>query len=323
MTEKQIISDKIKAEALRLGFSACGIASAEKISKQTESFFTRWISHHYQAGMKYMENYPDQRKDPRLLIENARSIICVALNYYPRKRLRQEQYQFAWYAYGKDYHELMKQKLAALYSYICKELFPAQGRYFCDTAPIHERYWAWKAGLGWIGKNTQLIIPQAGSCFFLGELIIDQELAYDTPGKNRCGRCIRCLQNCPANALEKPYTLNANRCLSYLTIENRGEIPEKSCSQLGNRIYGCDECQKACPWNRFAVPTTLPELHPTEEFLSMQPGEWEKLTEEKYRKLFKGSAVKRAKFEGLMRNIRAVSTHLPTSSTPYTDDRKS
>ena len=322
MTEKQIISDKIKAEALRLGFSACGIAPAEKVAEKTQSFFDRWLSNHYQAGMKYLENYSDQRKDPRQLVKNARSIICVALNYYPYQKLREEQYQFAWYAYGKDYHDIMKQKLAALYSYICKELPFTEGRSFCDTAPIHERYWAWRAGLGWIGKNTQLIIPQAGSCFFLGELVIDTELAYDTPGKSRCGNCIRCLQNCPANALEKPYTLNANRCLSYLTIENRGEIPVKSCSQMENRVYGCDECQKVCPWNRFAVPTNVPELQPSEKFLSMQPEEWEKLTEEEYRKLFKGSAVKRAKYEGLMRNIRAVSSPQQTPKTQDTDEGK-
>ena len=196
-----------------------------------------------------MEAYREKRLNPCYLVEGTQSIVSVALNYYPEKFLDEKQYQLAWYAYGKDYHEVMREKLASLYNYIHKEIIPLNGRFFCDKAPVLERYWAWRAGLGWIGKNTQLILPGKGSCFFLGELFLDIEVdSYDLPLKNRCGSCKRCLERCPARALEKPYLLDAHKCLSYLTIENRVEIPAAQAAVMGNRLYGCDECQKACPW---------------------------------------------------------------------------
>ena len=304
MNKPKVLSHKIKAEAARLGFSACGITSAH-ISNNRD-YLSQWLGKGYQADMSYLENNFDKRCNPLLLVDNARSIICVALNYYPRKKLQDDQLQFAYYAYGKDYHDIMKEKLNELFSYINTELLPIKGRAFCDTAPVLERYWAQQAGLGWIGKNTLLIIPHAGSYFFLGELIIDAELAYDSPVPSRCGNCTRCLDACPTKALEHPYLLNANKCLSYLTIENKCDIKEEYRLKMGNYIYGCDRCQKACPWNRFARPNTISELQPSEEFLNMTSEDWEKLTVEEYRTLFKGSAVKRAKYEGLMRNIRAI-----------------
>lgn len=307
MTEKDI-TQAIKAEALRLGFYACGIAPAEPVKTDAEHF-RQWLSKGYQAQMKYLEDNEDKRLNPRLLVEDTRSIICVALNYYPQKRLKKEQLQFAYYAYGKDYHEVMKQKLRALYTYIHEKLLPVSGRVFCDTAPVLERYWAQQAGLGWIGKNNQLIIPGAGSYFFLGELFINAKLTYDSPGRNRCGNCNNCQKACPTQALEAPYLLNANKCISYLTIESREEIPETAQEKLGKRVYGCDECQKACPWNRFASPNVLPELQPSEAFLDMQSTDWDGLMVEEYRTLFKGSAVKRAKYEGLMRNLKALQKH--------------
>ena len=202
----------------------------------------------------------------------------------------------------------MREKLAALFRFIQESDVPElNGRMFCDTAPVPERYWAWRAGLGWIGKNTQLIIPHAGSTFFLGELFLNAEAdTYDRPQPNRCGRCNRCLQACPTKALETPYNLNAHRCLSYLTIENKSEIPDSIAPFMGNRVYGCDECQKACPWNRFATPCRTPELQPSPEFMNMKKEDWKQLSEEKYRALFKGSAVKRAKYSGLIRNIRQM-----------------
>lgn len=304
MNKLEVLSHKIKAEAARLGFSACGITSANTTTNREH--LRKWLDRGYQANMEYLENHFDKRCNPRLLVENAQSIICVALNYYPQKTLSDDQIQFAYYAYGKDYHDVMKDKLSRLFEYINTELVPINGRVFCDTAPVAERHWAQQAGLGWIGKNTLLVIPRAGSYFFLGELIIDAELAYDTPASNRCGNCNRCIQACPTGALEKPYWLNANKCLSYLTIENKGEISEEYTPKMGNCVYGCDRCQKACPWNRFAKPNTISELQPSEEFLNMTPEDWEKLTIEEYRTLFKGSAVKRAKYEGLMRNIKAI-----------------
>lgn len=309
------LAQQIKAEALRIGFSACGIAPAEIIDKATGHRFTQWLEKGKHAKMSYMENYRDKRLNPRLLVEGARSIISVALNYYPRQTLKEDQYQFGWYAYGKDYHDIMKEKLNALFTFIQTQT-TANGRVFCDTAPILERYWAWQAGLGWIGKNTQLIIPQAGSCFFLGEILLDIELDYDLPMTEQCGSCKRCMDACPTKALEAPHQLDANKCLSYLTIENRGDIPSVYTTKMGNKIYGCDECQKACPWNRFATACTVPELQPSEAFLSMTKEEWSALTEEEYRKLFKGSAVKRAKYEGITRNIKAAESNRELKNKP-------
>lgn len=297
------LSEQIKAEALRLGFSACGLSPADAVEEECVQHFTNWLSEGCHAQMKYMENHREKREDPRLLVEGTRSIISVALNYYPLQKLDEDTYQFAWYAYGKDYHDVVKEKLEALLAFIRTRLPSVNGRAFCDTAPVFERYWAWRGGLGWIGKNTQFIIPGAGSCFFLGELFIDAELTYDSPQESRCGNCKSCLEACPMKALEAPYRLNASGCLSYLTIENRGAIPPEYASALGNCIYGCDECQKTCPWNRFATPCTTPELQPTAEFMHMKKEDWRGLTEERYRKIFKGSAVKRTKYAGLIRNI--------------------
>ncbi len=308
MERKDSLSLAIKEEAMRLGFSACGIAPVHPVDKQNVSQLNQWLRSGYHACMGYMERNTDKRSNPALLVENARTIICVALNYYPAQRLQDDQLQFGYYAYGKDYHEVMKEKLHLLYNHIHNTLLSVNGRVFCDTAPILERYWAQQAGLGWVGKHTQLIVPRAGSYFFLGEIIIDVELdTYDKPmDKNYCGTCTKCLDACPSRALEAPYTLNCNRCLSYLTIENRKEIPLESKRIMGNRIYGCDECQKACPWNHFATPCTTPELQPSADFLNMRRNDWTHLTIEKYRRLFKGSAVKRAKYEGLIRNIKSI-----------------
>lgn len=323
-------SEKLKAEALRLGFSACGLAPAEAVDESTASAFHQWLADDCQAEMTYMKNYEDKRLNPCLLVEGARTVISVALNYYPPTLLPKDEYQIAWYAYGKDYHDVMKAKLRELLEYIQKEMalsddkkgtilstdhvnaeqkssFQLQARLFCDTAPILERYWAWRSGLGWIGKNTQLIIPKAGSCFFLGEIIINVDAdRYDTPQTNRCGTCTRCLKACPTRALEASFRLNAKKCLSYLTIEHRSDLPSKLGLKMGKKIYGCDECQSACPWNRFATPCGTPELAPSASLLNMRKEDWHRLTEEQYRTLFKGSAVKRAKYEGLMRNIAAA-----------------
>lgn len=314
MNATPLSADKIKAEALRLGFSACGIALAGAVVETTAHHFRQWLSEGKQAEMNYMANYEEKRLDPRLLMEGTRSIVSVALNYYPEQLLDEDEYQFAWYAYGKDYHEVMKTKLAALEAFVhaLASPLPAQSRIFCDTAPVLERYWAWRAGLGWIGKNTQLIIPRAGSCFFLGEIFIDLGVDnYDKPMTNRCGSCTRCLQACPMQAIEVPFRLNSARCLSYLTIEHRGAFPANSELKMGKKIYGCDDCLKACPWNRFSTPCQTPEFHPSPSLLAMRRADWQTLTGEQYKALFKGSAVKRAKYDGLMRNIAQVADKQP------------
>lgn len=299
---KENLSRIIKELAQELGFSACGIAQSGAVDISDAEFFTTWIANKHNAQMQYLENYFDKRTDTTLLVPNSKSVISVALNYYPQKRLPKDSYQIAWYAYGKDYHIVLKEKLEQLFNQI-NDIVKIEGRCFCDTAPVLERYWAWKSGLGWIGKNTQLIIPKAGSTFFLGELIIDLELAYDEPQKNRCGSCTRCLQACPTNALIAPKTLDANKCISYLTIENREDIPEELHRNLGNRIYGCDECLKACPWTKFATPTHVSEFVMNDELFSMTKNAWHNLSEEKYQSIFKKSAAKRAKISGLKRNI--------------------
>ena len=259
--------------------------------------------------MDYMANYTDKRLDPRLLMNGLRSIVCVALNYAPQRRMSPDEYQIASYAYGKDYHDVVKAKLHQ----IAARAGLTNYRVFCDSAPVLERYWAVQSGLGWIGRNRQLIIPHAGSMFFLGELFLDVELEYDRPMKSRCGNCHRCMDACPTQALINGDTLDANRCLSFQTIENRGQLSPAATHAMGNMIYGCDRCQDVCPWNRFARSNDMPELQPSDELLQMTKKKWQQLTEEDYRRLFKGSAVKRAKYSGLMRNIKAAEKQNPPS----------
>lgn len=309
------LTDKIKAEAKSLGFFACGIAKAEPVDSATAAAYRQWIAEGRHATMHYLSDNTDKRLDPRLLMDGVRSIVSVALSYAPAKHIPDDQYQIACYAYGKDYHDVMKRKLHTLAAHCGFTAYRA----FCDTAPVLERYWAQQAGLGWTGRNRQLIIPHAGSMFFLGELFLPVELEYDTPARNRCGTCHACIDACPTKALTpNSQTTMPNSCLSYLTIEHRGEFTEEERMAVRysqNYIYGCDRCQQVCPWNRFAVPTGEPELQPSPALLSMTHEAWCGLTVEQYRQLFKGSAVKRAKYEGLKRNINAVASS-PSTPTP-------
>jgi len=307
------LTEAIKAEAQNLGFFAFGIAKAEAVDDETAKHLKDWIQKGNYANMDYMSNYTDKRLDPRLLMNGVKSIVCVALNYAPKKTIEKGEYQLAAYALGKDYHDIIKNKLRQLaqkfgfeddlYS---KDTQANKCRIFVDSGPVLERYWAERAGLGWTGKNHQLIIPHAGSMFFLGELFLDVELKYDTPIKSRCGKCHRCIDACPTNAISEYNEIDSERCLSYQTIENSSEISYQLAKEMGDTIYGCDKCLYACPWNRFAQPNDTPELQPKEELLNMTKEKWQNLTEEEYRYLFKGSAVKRAKYKGLKRNIDAV-----------------
>lgn len=321
----QNLSQSIKHKALSLGFDACGIAPVASADTEAE-YFDRWIAEGCHAGMKYMENYRDIRLNPAGLVEGARSVISVALNYYPAVKQSPDAPRISYYAYGKDYHIVLKEKLRQLWQYITEEIpliqaaeaifsplerqqgvchsstIPA-ARLFTDSAPLLERYWAWRAGLGWIGKNTNLIIPGKGSFFFLGEIVTALELDYDTPRPSRCGSCRRCLDACPTAALEAPRRLNASKCLSYLTIEHKGDIPPEQASRLGNRLYGCDTCQEACPWNRFARPTAEAAFAPSADFLSFKKEDMEEFSRDDYNRIFARSAVKRAKYEGLVRTI--------------------
>lgn len=303
--DKNELSAKVKAEAKNLGFFACGIAQADAVDADVVASYKKWVARGGHATMNYLENYPDKRFDPRLLMDGLKSIVSVALNYAPSHRLPDGEPQFAAYALGKDYHDVVKHKLRQLADVLGIDNYRA----FCDSAPVLERYWAVKAGLGWTGRNHQLIIPHAGSMFFLGELFLPVELEYDEPMPSRCGRCHACIEACPTHALaamdggDGNTEFDARRCLSYQTIENRGDIPSGLAGKMGDTIYGCDRCQAACPWNRFAQPNTTPELQPSADLLGMTREDWLRLTEDDYRRLFKGSAVKRAKYSGLMRNI--------------------
>ncbi len=298
-------SDEIKQKALDLGFDACGICRATESGE--EERYMQWLQDHWQGGMGYMERNIDKRLDPRLLVEGARSIISVALNYYPPVKLPGKVPQFAYYAYGKDYHEVVREKLRCLFEWIRERVPDVIGRYFSDSAPVLERFWAARAGLGFIGKNTLLIIPGKGSYFFLGELIIDIELDYDEPVTENCGDCTRCLRSCPTNAIEEPYRLNATRCISYQTIENKGEIAPEIVPNLRNNVYGCDICQKVCPWNRDAMSHNIPEFMPSDAFLKLDLEQIMEMDEDRWNHIFRLSAVKRAKLSGLKRNASAIS----------------
>lgn len=312
MEVTQIQSSQIKAEALRLGFDACGIAKAEPIRQEVAEEFREWLRQGHHASMQYMENHLEKRLNPQLLMEGVRSIVCVALNYKPSAQQNQEGYQLAAYALGRDYHDIVKEKLHQLAAYIIRqwedEEQPVSYRAFTDSAPVMERYWAMQAGIGWIGRHHQLIIPKSGSMFFLGELFLNIPLAYDQPATSHCGNCTRCIEACPTGALTAEGPFRAEQCLSYLTIENREEIPPEMKDKMGSTIYGCDRCQQACPWNTMGAPTREPALQPKEELMTMTREQWQHLSEEDYRRLFKGSAVKRAKYSGLMRNIQAVAS---------------
>ncbi len=338
------LSESIKAEAKNLGFFACGIAKAAPVEPGIAAAFDEWLAQGGNADMAYMANHTDKRMDPRLLMPGVRSIVSVALSYVPPQRIPDGELQLAAYAYGYDYHDVMKDKLRRLALFVehlleengysaganravdkvktaNSDTLPADSsiqqsnveertprfRCFCDTAPVLERYWAVQAGLGWIGHNRQLIIPRAGSMFFLGELFLDVDLAYDKPIASRCGYCRACLDACPTGALHETISgFDAYSCLSYQTIENRGSLSASAVRSMGDFIYGCDRCQQACPWNRFAQPTSEPSLWPKDELLAMKKADWQNLSVDTYRHLFKGSAVKRAKYEGLMRNITAA-----------------
>ena len=308
---KEELSSYIKSEALRLGFAVCGIAKAESVEPYIESFVNSWVEEGKNGNMSYMERNREKRYNPQLLVPGCRSVICVALNYYTKTD--EEALHLSCYAQGKDYHKVVKDKLFMLLSSI-KSKHDVNGRPFCDSAPVLERYWAVKAGLGWIGKNRQLIIPKKGSFFFLGELFVDIELEYDTPLTNNfCGSCDICLKKCPAGAVSYN-AFDARRCLSYLTIEYRDKLPKNIGEKIKNCFYGCDVCQNSCPYNRFATETAEKEFLPKSELMAMRNEDWHALTKEKYKALFEGSAVERCGYEQLLRNISATIQDKPVVS---------
>ena len=296
-------SKMIKDEALRLGFLQCGIAKASFLEEEAPRL-ENWLKQDMHGKMAYMENHFDKRLDPRLLVEDAKSVISLALNYFPSEQQATDAPKISKYAYGKDYHTVIKEKLFQLHNFIAENIGEVSGRAFVDSAPVLDRAWAKRAGIGWIGKNSNLISKKSGSFFFLAELIIDLELEYDHAFEtDHCGTCTKCIDACPTEAILSPLVIDAKKCISYLTIELKDEIPDAFSGKMENWMFGCDICQDVCPWNRFSVPHTEPEFEPNESLLRMKKEEWQDITEEVFKGIFKHSAIKRTKFKGLIRNI--------------------
>ena len=296
----------IKDESKRLGFSSCGISKARFLSEEANNF-EKWLTKGYQGSMSYLEKNIDKRLDPRLLVPGSKSVISLSYNYFPPKKLIDENnFIISKYAYGKDYHKVLKKKLKKLFARIREKIGEIEGRVFVDSAPIHERAWAKLSGLGWVGKNSLLINKNKGSYFFLAEIICDLELEYDEPVLNRCGSCTRCIDACPTDAITEAQVIDAKKCISYLTIENKDNIPEELRGSLSDSIFGCDICQDVCPWNKRSTPHNEKEFLPNKELKKLKRKDWIELTEETFNKIFEGSAVKRTKYKGLTRNIKAL-----------------
>lgn len=297
-------SQMIKAEALRLGFMACGISKAEFLEEEAPRL-EDWLNKNHHGEMTYMENHFDKRLDPRLLVEGAKSVVSLTLNYFTEHTQQDlNAPKISKYAYGTDYHSVIKEKLKELMAFINDNIGEVGGRCFVDSAPVMDKAWAQKSGLGWRGKNSNLISKDAGSFFFIAELIIDLELAYDSPfTADHCGSCTRCIDACPTDAIVAPYTVDGSKCISYLTIELKNEIPNEFKGKMQNWMFGCDICQDVCPWNRFAVPHQEPAFEPALALLQLNKEELIEMTDDVFKQVFKNSAVKRTKFNGLKRNI--------------------
>ncbi|MCX8489912.1 MAG: tRNA epoxyqueuosine(34) reductase QueG [Cyclobacteriaceae bacterium] len=321
----------IKSVASQLGFSFCGISKAEFLEEEAPRL-EEWLKRGYQGKMSYLENHFDKRLDPRLLVPGAKSVISLVYNYYPEKDLSygqtvsnevkaeasakkdqltsaiasEHKLKIAKYAYGEDYHFVIKEKLKEFFLLIQEEVGKVECRAFVDSAPVHERAWAKKSGLGWVGKNSLLLNREMGSFFFLAELIIDLELEYDGPTKDYCGTCTACMDACPTDAIPAPYVVDGSKCISYFTIELKEEIPSEVKGKFDNWIFGCDICQDVCPWNRFAKPHQEKRFQPNPELEKMTKSDWREITEDIFEKLFQKSAVQRTKLNGLKRNIQFI-----------------
>jgi epoxyqueuosine reductase len=297
----------VKSKAAALGFSFCGISKAEFLEDEAPKL-EAWLKRGYHGKMSYLENYFDKRLDPTLLVPGAKSVVSLLCNYYPEKDLAQDdRLKIAKYAYGDDYHFVVKEKLSSLVDHIREEIGDVHGRAFVDSAPVMERAWAKRSGIGWIGKNSLLLNRDHGSFLFLAELILDLNLEPDGPIKDYCGTCTACMDACPTDAIPEPYVVDGSKCISYFTIELKEEIPAEVKGKFQNWIFGCDICQDVCPWNRFSKPHQEEKFKPYPELEGLTKNDWRELTEDVFKKVFSDSAVKRTKFEGLKKNIRFVS----------------
>ncbi|MBF0694859.1 MAG: tRNA epoxyqueuosine(34) reductase QueG [Flavobacterium sp.] len=302
MSNKTRYTEFIKSEAARLGFMSCGISKAGFLEQEAPRLES-WLNANMNGEMAYMENHFDKRLDPTLLVDDSKSVISLLLNYYPTEKQHPESYKISKYAYGQDYHFVIKDKLKELLFSIQNQIGDVSGRAFVDSAPVLDKAWAAKSGLGWIGKNSNLLTKKTGSFYFIAELIIDLELDYDHPVTDHCGSCTACLDACPTNAIVSPYVVDGSKCISYFTIELKDNLPVEMKGKFQDWAFGCDVCQDVCPWNKFSKPHSEPLFNPHPELLSMTKKDWEEITEDTFRAVFKNSALKRTKFSGLTRNI--------------------
>lgn len=304
---KSKYTEFIKAESKRLGFLSCGISKAEFLEEEAPRL-ERWLSNNHHGQMTYMENHFDKRLNPKLVVDDAKSVISLLINYFPSELQNKYSYKLSKYAYGEDYHFVIKEKLKELLFAIQNEIGDVSGRAFVDSAPVLDKAWAAKSGLGWIGKNSNLITQKVGSFYFIAELIVDLELEYDSITTDHCGTCTACIDSCPTQAIIAPYVVDGSKCISYFTIELKDNLPNEMKGKFDDWIFGCDVCQDVCPWNRFSKPHNEPLFNPNLEMLSFTKKDWEEITDETFKKVFKNSAVKRTKLKGLKRNINFITS---------------
>ena len=309
MNKKVEYTRLIKAKAKELGFFYTGISKADFLEDEAKKL-EDWLKKRHHGQMSYMENHFDKRLDPRLLVDGAKSVISLLLNYFPKDDIGEnnEGLKISKYAYGEDYHFVIKKKLKELLEFINIEIGEVGGRVFVDSAPVMDKVWAKRSGLGWMGKNTNIINPKSGSYFFIAELILDIDLEEDGPIKDYCGSCTKCIDACPTEALSS-YKLDASKCISYLTIELKSQIPTEFKGKMDNWIFGCDICQDVCPWNRFSKPHNQEEFDPHTKLVNMSKADWEDISEEVFREIFRKSAVKRTKYDGLKRNVKFITNY--------------
>ncbi|QWX84065.1 tRNA epoxyqueuosine(34) reductase QueG [Cellulophaga sp. HaHaR_3_176] len=303
MIGKEKYTKMIKDEAKRLGFMSCGISKAGFLEEEAPRL-EKWLKNNRNGEMQYMENHFDKRLDPRLLVDDSKSVVSLLLNYYPEEQQVGDSFKISKYAYGQDYHHVIKTKLRQLQEFISEEIGEVGGRAFVDSAPVMDKAWAAKSGLGWIGKHSNLLTQKVGSFYFIAELIIDLELEYDHAVTDHCGTCTACIDSCPTQAIVDPHIVDGSKCISYFTIELKNEIPAAFQGKFDDWAFGCDVCQDVCPWNRFSKPHKEPLFNPNPDLLSMTKKDWKEITEDVFRKVFQKSPVKRTKFSGLQRNIK-------------------
>lgn len=295
----------IKSEAKRLGFISCGISKAGFLEEEAPRL-EAYLKNNFNGQMHYLENNFDKRLNPTLLVDDSKSVISLLLNYYPEEHQINDTYKISKYAYGQDYHFVIKEKLNELLHSIQNEIGEVSGRAFVDSAPVLDKAWAAKSGLGWMGKSSNLITQKVGSFYFIAELIIDLDLEYDFPVTDHCGSCTACIDSCPTEAIVAPYVVDGSKCISYFTIELKEAIPTEMKGKMDDWIFGCDVCQDVCPWNRFSKAHNEPLFNPNPELLSFSKKDWQEITAETFSKVFKNSAVKRTKLVGLERNIKFI-----------------